>query len=143
MPRRLWLLLHEPRAVTAAMIGYWLLVIFIGLSARISPPGTIAHQMGPALTEVWSAALLAGGLFGLIGCAPGWFWVERVGIMFASTGAVMYLAVVLMLHYAEPGSRLVQAGFVLLGISSLVVRWLRIRGAQIDPTRGLKPDEHY
>ena len=141
MPRRLWLMLHEPRIITAATGVMWSILIGIGAAALLAPPATISHQMGPTLTVVWAILLIVGGALGLVGCLPGWFWIERVGLILAGTGATMYLAVVLMLHYAEPGSRLVQAGFVLLGIGSLVVRWLRVRGPQIDPTRGLKPHD--
>ena len=139
MPRRLWLMLHEPRIITAATGVMWAILIGIGTAALLAPPATISHQMGPALSVVWATLLMVGGALGLVGCLPGWFWIERVGLILAGTGATMYLAVVLLLHYAEPGSRLVQAGFVILSLASLVVRWLRIRGPQIDPTRGLKP----
>ena len=138
MPRRLWLMLHEPRIITAATGVMWAILIGIGTAALLAPPATISHQMGPTLTIVWAILLMVGGALGLVGCLPGWFWIERVGLILAGTGASMYLAVVLLLHYAEPGSRLVQAGFVILSLDFLVVRWLRIRGPQIDPTRGLK-----
>lgn len=143
MPRRLWYLLHEPRIVTAWTGLTWVVLIGIGTSALLAPPATITHQMGPVLTVVWAVLLLVGGILGLTGCLPGWYWVERVGIILAGTGALMYLAVVLALHYAEPGSRLVQAGFIVFAVAYLGVRWLRIRGPQIDPTRGLRPDERY
>ena len=141
MPRRLWLMLHEPRIITAATGVMWSILIGIGTAALLAPPATISHQMGPTLTIVWAILLIVGGLAGLVGCLPGWFWIERVGLILTGTGASMYLAVVLMLHYAEPGSRLVQAGFVILSLDFLVVRWLCIRGPQIDPTRGLKPHD--
>ena len=142
MPRRLWLMLHEPRIITAATGVMWAILIGIGTAALLAPPATISHQMGPTLTTVWAILLMVGGALGLVGCLPGWFWIERVGLILTATGAAMYLAVVLMLHYAEPGSRLVQAGFVSLALVSLVVRWLRVRGPQIDPTRGARPHAH-
>lgn len=141
MLHRLWLMLHEPRIITAATGAMWAILIGIGTAALLAPPASISHQMGPALTIVWAILLMVGGSLGLVGCLPGWFWVERVGIILASSGAAMYLAVVVMLHYAEPGSRLVQAGFVTLALASLVGRWLRVRGPQIDPTRGMKPHD--
>ena len=122
MPRRLWLLLHEPRIITAATGITWSILIGIGVAALLAPPATISHQMGPTLTVVWAILLIVGGALGLVGCLPGWFWIERVGLILTGTGASMYLAVVLLLHYAEPGSRLVQAGFVTLALASLVVR---------------------
>lgn len=142
MPRRLWLMLHEPRIITAVTGAAWGVLIGIGLSALLAPPATIAHELGPTLTVIWAACLLVGGSLGMVGCLPGWWWVERTGIISAITGSIIYLIVVLSLHYAQPGSRLTQAGYILLGILLLVIRWLRIRGAQLDPARGLSPHDH-
>ena len=140
MPRRLWLMLHEPRVVTAAMGVAWLILIGIGYAALATPPVSIAHEIGPLLTAIWGSLLLGGGVLGLIGCLPGWWWVERAGVLAAGTGAAIYLVVILSLHASTPGSRLVQAGFVALTLVGLAVRWLRIRGAQLDPMRG--PRDH-
>lgn len=142
MPRRLWMMLHEPRAVTATMIGLWAVMVAIGLSALLAPPMPIAHEMGPTLTVIWAVLLLVGGALGLAGCPTGWWWIERAGVILAGTGMTVYLAVVLSLDYSQPGSRLVQAGIVLLAVGLLVTRWLRISGAQVDPTRGLPRDDH-
>lgn len=137
LPTRLWAMMSEPKIVTAAMGGTWLIILAIGTAALFTPPMTITHELGGALTVLWAILLLLGGAFGLIGCLPGWWWVERAGIYLAATGMLVYLIVVLSLHYTQPGSRLVQAGFILAAVSSMVVRWLRIRGAQLDPTRGM------
>ena len=98
----------------------------------------ITHRQ--LLTAIWGSLLLGGGVLGLIGCLPGWWWVERAGVLAAGTGAAIYLVVILSLHASTPGSRLVQAGFVALTLVWLAVRWLRIRGAQLDPMRG--PRDH-
>lgn len=138
MPRRLWYLIHEPRIITAITACYWAVVTAIGVAALTAPPPMIAHQAGPILTTVWACFLLGGGVLGVVGCLPGWWWIERAGIIATGTGAVIYLATVIALHYqAVSGSRLVHAGFILLALISLVIRWLRIRGPQVDPSRGL------
>ena len=135
MPRRLWMMLHEPRVITAAMGVAWLVLTGIGCAALVAPPVSIAHEIGPLLTAIWGSLLLGGGVLGLAGCLPGWWWIERSGILAAGTGTLIYLVVIVNLH-ATPGSRLVQAGFVALALVGLAVRWLRIRAAQVDPTRG-------
>ena len=139
-PYRLWLLLHEPRVITATQGIVWLIWAAIGVAAVLAPPMTIAHEMGPTLTGVWGGLMCVGGLLGLAGCLPGWWWVERSGIIGAGAGAVVYVFVVLNLHATTPGNRLVQAGFILLAVASLIVRWLRISGLQTDPTRGMQGD---
>ena len=138
MPRRIWLMLHEPRAVTATMIVAWLVCTLVGLFALLMPPASLEHHLGPMLTIIWAALLLSGGILGGAGCSIGWWWAERSGILLAGTGLSVYLTVVLALDYPQPGSRFVQAGIVLLALGLLVTRWLRISGAQVDPTRGLR-----
>lgn len=141
MPRRIWLLIREPRVITALTGLMWLIVTGIGVAALASPPLTIAHKIGPWLTIYWGSALLLGGVLGLVGCLPGWWWVERSGIAATATGISIYLAVLIMLMaQAGTGSLLVQTGFVLLALLALVVRWMRIRGAQIDPLREMERD---
>lgn len=136
-PKRLWLLLHEPRVVTFFQGLVWAIWTLVGLAALTLPPQTIAHEVGPVLTNVWGALLFGGGLAGLAGCLPGWWWVERSGILASGTGAMVYLLVVLNLQATTSGNRLVQAGFILMAVMSLVVRWFRISGLQTDPTRGV------
>ena len=138
MPRRIWLLLREPRAVTATMIVAWSVCTGIGLFALLMPSASLEHHLGPLLTVIWAALLLSGGILGGAGCSIGWWWAERSGILLAGTGLSVYLTVVLALDYPQPGSRFVQAGIVLLALGLLVTRWLRISGAQVDPTRGLR-----
>lgn len=133
---RIWLLVKEPRIVTAFTASYWLLVTVTGAAAILSPPLTVAHHIGPILTLVWGFLVLTGGILGFIGCLPGWWWVERAGIIAATTGTLMYLAVVVALHFQEPSSRLVPAGFVVLSLFAYVIRWVRIMGPQVDPARG-------
>ena len=135
---RLWLMLHEPRSITATMTVSWLIVFTIGISAFVVPPATVQHALGTPLMLAWAALLTIGGALGLVGCPLGWWWVERAGIFAGIAGMLVYLFIVLFLQYTQGGSRLVLAGFISLGIVSLAVRYLRIRGAQLDPMRGIR-----
>lgn len=80
------------------------------------------------------------GTLGLIGCLPGWWWVERSGIAAGMTGVLTYLVVVVgSLWHAGP--KATQIGLLLLVVVMLVTRWVRIRGPQLDPMRGMQPDD--
>jgi len=136
--RRLWGFIQEPRTITALTSAYWAMVAGVGVAALVTPPETIAHNVGATLTMVWAAFLLLGGVLGFVGCLPGWWWVERAGMIATATGTLIYLTVVMILHFQGPEPRLVGAGFIALSLFALIVRWFRIRGPQVDPTRGVK-----
>ena len=137
MPRRIWQLIQEPRMITALTSAYWSMVTCIGVAALVTPPETIDYNVGATLTLVWAVFLLLGGILGVVGCLLGWWWVERAGMISAGTGTVIYLSVVMILHFQGPEPRLVGAGFISLTLFAFVVRWFHIRGAQVDPTRGI------
>lgn len=138
-PVQLWLLLREPRVVTAAQSIVWVILALSGWAALASPPPQLAGEAGPVLTLAWGLLLALGALAGLIGCVPGWWWVERLGIIATTTGALMYAAVLATMHVIGSGSQLAPAGLTLALIATLWVRWLRIAGPALDPTRGPDP----
>lgn len=131
-----WRLLREPRAVTAVSGGAWLIVVAVGISALLSPPPTLSHAWGSTITWVWAMPLIMGGLISVAGCLPGWWWVERVGILATGTGVMMYLSIVVILHVCGPNSQLVSAGHIIVILAGLTTRWLQISGLALDPAKG-------
>lgn len=140
MPSRIWLMLREPREVTAVTLVAWGLFSCIGVLALLHPPQTVEHQLGWLLALVWAVSLILGGVLGLVGLFSGWWWVERSGILATGLGTTIYLFTVTALQISESGNRHVQIGFICVALIFLIVRWLRIRGPQIDPLRGFKRD---
>ena len=140
-PVRLWLLLKEPRVITAMhLLGYAILAT-AGALALGTPPSSIKAEWGPLLTQRWGGGLLLGGAVGLVATPRGWWWVERAGITLLAIALAMYLSIVVYLHYTGTGNRLPQAGVAAYAIISLVIRFLRIRTAALDPTAG--PDGYH
>ena len=140
-PRTLWHLLKEPRVITAMhLLGYAILTT-AGAAALGTPPTSIRAEWGPLLTQLWGGGLLLGGAVALVATPRGWWWVERTGITLLIIALAMYLSVVVSLHYTMSGNRLPQAGVTAYAIISLVVRFLRIRSAALDPTAG--PDGYH
>lgn len=134
LPMRLWELLHEPRAVTALVMTSYLIVFIVGLSALTSPPLSIASELG-WVTRLWATSLLAGGAIGLIAAPRGIWWLERTALIATGTGAIIYLATILQLHFIQDGNRIPQAGFVALAVIACATRWARIRWSSLDPTK--------
>lgn len=141
IPRRLWTMLREPKAVTTVFTAAWLVVVYIGVAALMSPPVTIEQQIGPILTYVWATLLLIGGVVGFVGCVfapePWHRYVERYGLAFAGVGTGIYALVVILLHLTGTGSRLVQLGFIALGALTLVLRAVLISDRMVRYWRGL------
>lgn len=138
--QRLWELIQEPRVVAAVTGIGWAILATIGLTAVLLRPISIDHPAGPWLTGVWAALMMLGGTLGLVGCLPGWWWVERSGIAAGMTGVLTYLMVVISTPWPA-GPKATQIGLLLLVVVMLVTRWVRIRGPQLDPMRGMRPDD--
>lgn len=133
LPRRLWMLLREPRAITALTLVAYLILIGVGYSTITAPPASIREELG-WVTTLWGALLLAGGLIGALAVPRGIWWVEKLALLFAATGTAIYFSTVVQLHLeSEIGNRIPQAGFILLGLVALATRYLRIRYAALDP----------
>ena len=140
-PMALWLLLHEPRVITALhLVGYLVLTVG-GTLGLISPPSSLQAEWGPLLTSLWGGALIVGGLVALVSTPRGIWWGERIGITILIVGLLMYASIVVFLHLTSPGNRIPQVGVVAYAIVSLLVRWVRIRGVALDPMRG--PDGYH
>lgn len=133
LPLRLWDLLHEPRAITLLMMLLYVTVFCIGCVALYYPPSSIEKELG-WVTMLWATSLILGGFLGVASTPRGVWWVERLAIIATGTGVVIYLSTVLQLHLSEGGNRLPQAGFILIALISLAIRWVRIRYASLDPT---------
>lgn len=140
VPKRLWNLLHEPRVITAIIAVTWLLVLAAGINALVDPPATFTTRFDASIAITWPIAFVVGGVLGFAGSLPGWWWIERGAIIAAGTGLGAYVLMVLTLHYSSPmGNRVPQALIMLALLGHLVNRWIRVRGAQVDPTRGVRP----
>jgi len=133
---RLWGRIHEPRVKKLLYSITYLIGVFIGTVTMIRPPTSIETPLGPTLTTVWAVLILVGAIAALVAVFPGWWWMERIGIMLVAAGALIYLGVVITLHVqSQPdSSRLTQAG-VILGFTwaASAVRLWEIRGYTFEP----------
>ena len=140
-PMALWLLLHEPRVITALHLLGYLILSLGGVMALATPPSSLQAEWGPLLTGLWGGALIVGGLVALVSTPRGVWWGERIGITILIVGLLMYASIVGFLHVTASGNRLPQVGVIAYAIVSLLVRWVRIRGIALDPMRG--PDGYH
>ena len=135
--RRVWAAVSEPRHLKIAYLVIYLLTVAVGVVTLVSPPQTIAWEIGPVITSVWASLFILGGAAGAVTVLPGWWWAERLlGIAPVMIGLTIYLAVVTILHTQgiESGSsRLTQLGIILLAAAPFAIRFLIIREYSFQP----------
>lgn len=131
-----WLSIHEPRVKKLLYSVSYAIAVTVGVVTLLRPPTSIETPLGPTLTTIWAALILAGAVGALLAVFPGWWWLERIGILLVCTGALIYLGVVITLHVQSgpESSRLTQAG-VILGFcwSFSAARLWEIRGYTFEP----------
>lgn len=132
-------MIQEPPAVTLAWAGLWAVVCITGIVALVHPPAAVEHEAGTVLTTVWACCLTMGGALGVVGAIPGWWWVERAGIIAAGSGLLVYVGTttILVVEGESPGAWAFHTGMAMIAFTSFAARWIRIWGAQLDPARGV------
>lgn len=135
--RRVWESITAPRHIKVTYLGIYVVTALTGVVTMISPPQTIAGEIGPLITPVWAALFIVGGVAGALSVLPGSWWVERLlGIAPIGLGLTIYAVVVGILHVqsVEPGSsRLTQVGIIAIAASVFLIRFLLIREYSYDP----------
>lgn len=135
---RLWRRVHEPRVTKALYAVSYLISVFVGTVTLMRPPTSIETPLGPTLTTVWAVLILSGTVAAVVAVFPGWWWLERIGILLVATGALIYFGVVVTLHVQSgpESSRLTQAGVILGFVWAFsAVRLWEIRGYTFEPRR--------
>ena len=131
--RRWWDSIREPRHKKAAYFVLYIIVILTGAVTLIVPPTSISGELGPVLSVSWSVFWLIGGMAGGTSVLPGWWWMERLSIVFMWTGFLIYFYVVFSLHFSSTGSRLTQVGVILVASAAGYIRWLDIHKYNFEP----------
>lgn len=137
--RAAWARITEPRHMKVAYLVVYAITTAVGVITLITPPQSIAGEVGPVLTTIWASLFIAGGLTGMITVLPGWWWAERLlAIALVILGLAIYFTVVVILHAqsADTGSsRLTQLGIILLASAPFTIRFLIIREYSFEPRR--------
>lgn len=122
----LWLLIAEPRVARALQGMVYLSMALAGALALIVRPDAIEGAIGAALTIIFGAFLLLGGLSGCVGVLSGFLFVELAGVVSAFFGVVIYFVIMVAVALGAPGL-LVQMAVILTLLFTLVKRWHEIR----------------
>ena len=123
----------EPRSVRFGYLLAYVLWAIAGISVLIQPPTSLSGAVGEGLTYLWGAFLAVGGTVGAGTVLTYYWYLERFSIWLTGAGVAVYGILVGSMHILESGNRLPQLMFILAGLVFLVVRYLRIKGPNIQP----------
>ena len=137
-----WLRVREPGATIASTSVLWLVLVVLGVTSLINPPSTITHEVGPELAALWAWALIGGATLGVSGCLSVWWWIERTGICATATALTIWLITIPASPVTPPGVRWALVELVVAVLVVLGIRWLRVSGLQVDPTRAGRRRDH-
>ncbi|NQX36242.1 hypothetical protein [Herbiconiux sp. VKM Ac-2851] len=133
--RALWRSVREPRTLKSIYGAIYSVVLLGGIGTLLSPPQSIAGELGPVLTVIWSVAFIMGATGGMLSVMPGWWWAERLSIYFIWTGFGIYLFVVINLHFTANGSRITQIATIVIAVALFLIRRVQIHGYSFEPRR--------
>ncbi|WP_105033483.1 hypothetical protein [Cryobacterium aureum] len=125
--------IKEPRSTRLAFFCIYLILVLGGSSAFTGPPTSIDDTLGSALTLLWGAFFIVGGILGASSVLRGSWWVERVGLLSSGTAFAMYAVVITFLQIQQAGPYLMQLCIIAVALTTLTLRWTQIRRYAYDP----------
>lgn len=133
---RLWRRINEPRFVSIVSFVFYVVAFFVASYSFVHPPGSLVGELGEVTMRTLLALLTLGSGIGAIAVLPGWNYLEKIGIAANSLAMILYMFIVLTLHFTTPGNRLLQS-LVIFGllVHACAVRWYRIKSRPYRPER--------
>lgn len=127
----------DPKAISVLCALAWIFVSAAGFDAVTSQPRIITNELGPIITNIWAVMFVTGGILAVVGALPGWWYLERSGIILLVAGLTVYDATLWYLEtFVIDGHRSIDALIYLAFIFLALARLSRISGATLDPGRG-------
>lgn len=129
--RRWFLMIQEPRVIRLTMFGVYLSLIGTGIASFTSTPDQFFQATGPIIVYAIGVFWIIGGVLGTIAILPGFWSLERIGLISTAIGIVFRGTLVGALGVSAQGALL-----LLVLLLLLVVRFLSIRRADLAPIMG-------
>jgi hypothetical protein len=123
----------EPRVVRVFYFLAYCALLVGGARALVAPPESIEGALGANIMLGLAAALIVGGVAGLVGVLPGWWYFERFGLGLAILGVAAYGLTVAVLGVTN-GGRDLQLSVIVVAFLLLLCRLVSIRSEDLDPS---------
>lgn len=126
----------DPRDISVVYTIVYIVTLYTGIVTILQPPSSLSLAVGGPQTMALVGILMTmGAVAALVGGAGEWWRMERIGVLGAGAGVLIYAAIVLGLHLTTEGSRLTQLGVIVLAELLFVVRMMMIRTFTFRPGR--------
>ena len=125
---RLWLRVHEPRAIAVLQAGVYLCLWLGGLTVFHTAPQSVEGEIGAVSMMVLATMITVSTTLGIPAALFGWQWLERIISAGIIMSAGLYGWIIISLQLAGSGNRFLQLSFVIAAILHQVIRLVRIAG---------------
>lgn len=129
----LWSRISEPRIIAVILFAQYLVLAAGGAYSLFRPPSSLEGQIGMSAMAMLAGLLVFGGTLGAIAALPGIWWLERSAVLSIGLALSLYMLIVIGLHIAGDGNRMLQAAVIGAGIAHQGIRWVRIRERSYRP----------
>lgn len=126
----LYMRIAEPRIIRLMQFGIYICMIIAGSSVLYHPPEKFEGAIGVTMVYIFGGFMTIGALLGAIAVLPGFWWLERVGILSLITGLAIYVVIIMALNSSGMGL-IISAAFAL----TFAQRWQEIKRFQLAPRR--------
>jgi len=123
---RLYLLIREPRVIRILQALVYVSMLVGGISVVVNPSPTLIDVLTWRL-QAFGLLLVGGGLLGALAVLPGWWWLERLGLIFLGTAIAVYTVVVIT------GTSAFGPAISIALLFTLGKRWAEVRKYQVAP----------
>ena len=137
--QRAWLSINEPRIVAVLQCLVYVGFGASGVYALVSPPMTIAGEIGALAMTLLAGLLVFAGLLGSWTALRGIKWLERYAVVSVGLSAGIYAVIIAVLHSTTDGNRLLQLSFVVAVLMYQPIRYVRLADSPYD--RVLHPEK--
>lgn len=129
-----WSLLKEPKFISGVHATAYVILLLNGIAIMAAQNGDLTTQIGMPLAVLIGGCLIIGGGLGAASLNGGEWWMERAGIWFIFGGLICYIIALWAVSHSTSES-LIRTNFTIAFFLLFLVRFYRIRGATLDPTK--------
>ena len=124
-------LIQEPRVVRLIMLAFYTCTAWAGYVAVAESPDLFFKAAGPLIVYSIAGFLILGGILGGIAILPGYWYIEKLGLLSIAFG-LLCRAILIQALAGSPLAASLLASTIIL----VAVRWVSIRGADLAPKEG-------